>query len=141
MEQKIRVAGNDDYYFSSFSSKTLVYKGMLHAWQIRKFFPDLNDERMETSICVVHSRFSTNTFPSWDRAQPCRFIAHNGEINTLRGNENWFKARESVNDGGVFKNVRNAVIPVIDDEGSDSTKFDNCLEFLCLQGRPLPQVV
>jgi len=141
LEQKIRVAGNDDYYFSSFSSKTLVYKGMLHAWQIRKFFPDLEDERMETSICVVHSRFSTNTFPSWDRAQPCRFIAHNGEINTLRGNENWFKARESVNDGGVFKNVRNSVIPVIDDEGSDSTKFDNCLEFLCLQGRPLPQVL
>ena len=141
LEQKIRVAGNYDYYFSSFSSKTLVYKGMLHAWQIRKFFPDLEDERMETSICVVHSRFSTNTFPSWDRAQPCRFIAHNGEINTLQGNENWFKARESVNDGGVFKNVRNSVIPVIDDEGSDSTKFDNCLEFLCLQGRPLPQVL
>ncbi len=141
LEQKIRFAGNDDYYFSSFSSKTLVYKGMLHAWQIRKFFPDLEDERMETSICVVHSRFSTNTFPSWDRAQPCRFIAHNGEINTLRGNENWFKARESVNDGGVFNSVRNSVIPVIDDEGSDSTKFDNCLEFLCLQGRPLPQVL
>ncbi|MEX1376891.1 MAG: glutamate synthase large subunit [Eubacteriales bacterium] len=141
LEQKIRFAGNDDYYFSSFSSKTLVYKGMLHAWQIRKFFPDLEDERMESSICVVHSRFSTNTFPSWDRAQPCRFIAHNGEINTLRGNENWFKARESVNDGGVFKNVRKSVIPVIDDEGSDSTKFDNCLEFLCLQGRPLPQVL
>lgn len=141
LEQKIRFADNDDYYFSSFSSKTLVYKGMLHAWQIRKFFPDLDDERMETSICVVHSRFSTNTFPSWDRAQPCRFIAHNGEINTLRGNENWFKARESVNDGGVFKNVRNSVIPVIDNEGSDSIKFDNCLEFLTLQGRPLPQVL
>jgi glutamate synthase (NADPH/NADH) large chain len=141
LEQKIRFAGNEDYYFSSFSSKTLVYKGMLHAWQIRKFFPDLDDERMETSICVVHSRFSTNTFPSWDRAQPCRFIAHNGEINTLRGNENWFKARESVNDGGVFKNVRDSVIPVIDDQGSDSTKFDNCLEFLCLQGRPLPQIL
>lgn len=141
LEQKIRFAGNDDYYFSSFSSKTVVYKGMLHAWQIRKFFPDLEDERMETSICVVHSRFSTNTFPSWDRAQPCRIIAHNGEINTLRGNENWFRARESVNDGGVFKNVRNSIIPVIDDEGSDSLKFDNCLEFLCLQGRPLPQVL
>jgi len=141
LEQKIRFAGNDDYYFSSFSSKTLVYKGMLHAWQIRKFFPDLEDDRMESSICVVHSRFSTNTFPSWDRAQPCRIIAHNGEINTLRGNENWFRARESVNDGGVFKNVRNSVIPVIDNEGSDSIKFDNCLEFLCLQGRPLPQVL
>lgn len=141
LEQKIRNVGNDDYYFSSLSSKTLVYKGMLHAWQLRKFFPDLDDENMQTSICVVHSRFSTNTFPSWDRAQPCRFIAHNGEINTLRGNKNWFKSREAVNDGGIFKNVRDAVIPVIDEEGSDSTMFDNCLEFLSLQGRPMAQVL
>ncbi len=141
LEQKIRFAGNDDYYFSSLSSKTLVYKGMLHAWQLRKFFPDLDDEDMQTSICVVHSRFSTNTFPSWDRAQPCRFIAHNGEINTLRGNKNWFKSREQVNDGGVFKNVRDAVIPVLDEEGSDSTVFDNCMEFLSLQGRPMAQVL
>ncbi len=141
LEQKIRFAGNDDYYFSSLSSKTLVYKGMLHAWQLRKFFPDLDDADMQTSICVVHSRFSTNTFPSWDRAQPCRFIAHNGEINTLRGNKNWFRSREQVNDGGVFKNVRDAVIPVLDEEGSDSTAFDNCMEFLSLQGRPMAQVL
>ncbi len=141
LEQKIRFAGNDDYYFTSLSSRTLVYKGMLHAWQLRKFFPDLNDEDMQTSICVVHSRFSTNTFPSWDRAQPCRFIAHNGEINTLRGNKNWFKSREQVNDGGIFKSVRDAVIPVLDEEGSDSTAFDNCLEFLSLQGRPMAQVL
>ena len=141
LEQKIRFAGNDDYYFASLSSRTLVYKGMLHAWQLRKFFPDLNDEDMQTSICVVHSRFSTNTFPSWDRAQPCRFIAHNGEINTLRGNKNWFRSREQVNDGGMFKNVREAVIPVLDEEGSDSTVFDNCMEFLSLQGRPMAQVL
>ncbi len=141
LEQKIRFAGNDDYYFSSLSSRTLVYKGMLHAWQLRKFFPDLDDEDMQTSICVVHSRFSTNTFPSWDRAQPCRFIAHNGEINTLRGNKNWFKSREQVDDGGVFKNMRDAVIPVLDEEGSDSTVFDNCMEFLSLQGRPMAQVL
>jgi len=141
LEQKIRSAGNDDYYFSSLSSRTLVYKGMLHAWQLRKFFPDLNDEDMQTSICVAHSRFSTNTFPSWDRAQPCRFIAHNGEINTLRGNKNWFKSREQVDDGGVFKNMRDAVIPVLDEEGSDSTVFDNCMEFLSLQGRPMAQVL
>jgi len=140
LEQKIR-RDNPDYYIASLSSGTLVYKGMLHAYQLKKFFPDLADERMESAVCVVHSRFSTNTFPSWDRAQPCRVIVHNGEINTLRGNENWFRARESVNDGGVFRNVRDAVIPVIDAEGSDSTKFDNCLEFLCLQGRPLPQVL
>ena len=141
LEQKIRFAGNDDYYFSSLSSRTLVYKGMLHAWQLRKFFPDLDDADMQTSICVVHSRFSTNTFPSWDRAQPCRFIAHNGEINTLRGNKNWFKSREQVNDGGIFKNMRDAVIPVLDEEGSDSTAFDNCMEFLSLQGRPMAQVL
>ena len=141
LEQKIDFAGYKNYYFASLSSKTIVYKGMLHAWQLRKFFPDLNNDDMQTSICVVHSRFSTNTFPSWDRAQPCRLISHNGEINTLRGNKNWFKSRESVNDGGIFKNVRNAVIPVLDEDGSDSTAFDNCLEFLSLQGRPIAQVL
>ncbi len=140
LEQKIRFAGNDDYYFSSLSSRTLVYKGMLHAWQIRKFFPDLDDPRMETSICVVHSRFSTNTFPSWDRAQPCRFIAHNGEINTLRGNENWFRARESVNDGGVFKTYVTALSLLLTKRVQTQLNL-TLLRIPMLTGRPLPQVL
>ncbi len=130
-----------EFYIASLSTKTIVYKGMLHAWQLRKFFPDLDDPDMETSVATVHSRFSTNTFPSWDRAQPCRYIAHNGEINTLRGNENWFKAKEGVADVKAFSDVLDVVIPVIDEDGSDSVKFDNCLEFLSYAGRPMPQVL
>jgi glutamate synthase (ferredoxin) len=130
-----------EFYIASLSTKTIVYKGMLHAWQLRKFFPDLDDPDMETSVATVHSRFSTNTFPSWDRAQPCRYIAHNGEINTLRGNENWFKAKEGVADVKAFRDVLDVVIPVIDEDGSDSVKFDNCLEFLSYAGRPMPQVL
>ena len=130
-----------EFYIASLSTKTIVYKGMLHAWQLRKFFPDLDDPDMETSLATVHSRFSTNTFPSWDRAQPCRYIAHNGEINTLRGNENWFKAKEGVAKIKAFENVRDIVIPVIDEDGSDSVKFDNCLEFLSYAGRPMPEVL
>ena len=130
-----------EFYIASLSTKTIVYKGMLHAWQLRKFFPDLDDSDMATSVATVHSRFSTNTFPSWDRAQPCRYIAHNGEINTLRGNENWFKAKEGVADIKAFKDVKDVVVPVIDEDGSDSVKFDNCLEFLSYAGRPMPQVL
>ena len=129
------------FYIASLSTKTIVYKGMLHAWQLRKFFPDLDDEDMETSVATVHSRFSTNTFPSWDRAQPCRYIAHNGEINTLRGNENWFKAKEGVAKIKAFEGVTDVVVPVINEDGSDSIKFDNCLEFLSYAGRPMPEVL
>ncbi|MHC5249568.1 glutamate synthase large subunit [Enterococcus sp. LJL90] len=110
----------------SLSSKTIVYKGMLHAYQVRLFFPDLSDKTMETSIALTHSRFSTNTFPSWDRAQPFRFLAHNGEINTLRGAENWMRSHH---------------IEIYNEENSDSAKLENCLEYLYRNGRDIPQAL
>ncbi|WP_159722079.1 glutamate synthase large subunit [Enterococcus sp. CSURQ0835] len=110
----------------SLSAKTVVYKGMLHAYQVGLFYPDLQDPRVEASIAVVHSRFSTNTFPSWDRAQPYRFLAHNGEINTLRGAENWMKSHG---------------IEIYNEENSDSAKLENCLEYLYRNGREIPQAL
>lgn len=110
----------------SLSSKTIVYKGMLHAYQVGIFYDDLQDEEFAASIAVVHSRFSTNTFPSWDRAQPFRFLAHNGEINTLRGSENWMKSHG---------------IEVYNEEDSDSAKFENCMEYLYRNGRDIPHAL
>ena len=110
----------------SLSSKTIVYKGMLHAYQVGIFYDDLQDEDFAASIAVVHSRFSTNTFPSWDRAQPFRFLAHNGEINTLRGSENWMKSHG---------------IEVYNEEDSDSAKLENCMEYLYRNGRDIPHAL
>ena len=110
----------------SLSSKTIVYKGMLHAYQVAEFFPDLVDPSMATSIALTHSRFSTNTFPSWDRAQPFRFLAHNGEINTLRGAENWMHSHN---------------IEVYNEDNSDSAKLENCLEYLYRNGRDIPHAL
>ncbi len=135
------VAG-PDLTLPSFSSRTLVYKGMLTAPQLPRYFTDLRDPRLCSRLALVHSRFSTNTFPSWELAHPYRMIAHNGEINTLRGNVNWMRARESQLASELFGNedVRK-VIPVVREGGSDSAIFDNVLELLVLSGRSIPHAV
>ena len=133
--------GGKRFYICSLSHRTLVYKGMLISDQVLNYFPDLNDPSMETALAVVHSRFSTNTFPSWERAHPYRFIAHNGEINTLRGNINWMHARQSLFESDVFGADLKKILPVIRTDGSDSAMFDNCLEFLTLSGRSLPHAM
>jgi glutamate synthase (ferredoxin) len=124
------------FYFPSLSCRTLVYKGMLTATQVRQYFPDLSDPRMVSALGMFHSRFSTNTFPSWRLAHPYRMIAHNGEINTLRGNINWMVAREALFQSPYFENI-NKILPVIDESGSDTACLDNALELLVLAGRPL----
>src|SRR5581483_5524249 len=121
----------------SFSSRTVVYKGMLTAPQLRRFYLDLADERLATAVALVHSRYSTNTFPSWELAHPYRYIAHNGEINTLRGNVNWMRARESQLSSPLFGDDLAKVLPVVREGGSDSANFDNVLELLVLGGRPV----
>jgi glutamate synthase (ferredoxin) len=129
------------FYVASLSSRTIVYKGMLTTNQLATFYPDLGDPAVESALALVHSRFSTNTFPSWARAHPYRFIAHNGEINTLRGNINWMYARESKFKSDAFGSDLAKVLPVIDTEGSDSAMFDNVLEMLVLAGRSLPHAM
>ncbi len=127
---------------ASFSSRTLVYKGMLTAPQLSGYYPDLRDRRLATRLALVHSRFSTNTFPSWPLAHPYRMIAHNGEINTLRGNVNWMRARESALSSELFApGDLEKIAPVVNQGGSDSATFDNVLELLALSGRSLPHAV
>ncbi|MBI2807009.1 MAG: glutamate synthase large subunit [Planctomycetes bacterium] len=128
-------------YLPSLSSRTLIYKGMLHAPQVEPYFPDLLDPTLETALGLVHSRFSTNTFPSWPRAHPYRYVAHNGEINTLRGNINWTHARESMLASDLFGPDIRKILPIIDETGSDSAMFDNVLEMLVLTGRSLPHAI
>src|SRR5207253_5575295 len=130
-----------ELYFGSFSCRTLIYKGMLSAEQIEIYFPDLADPRVTTALAVVHQRFSTNTFPSWSLAHPFRYISHNGEINTLRGNINWMKAREAQFESELFGEDVKDLLPVIVDGGSDSAMFDNALEMLVMTGRSLPQAM
>jgi glutamate synthase (ferredoxin) len=132
---------NPQFYSPTFSYRTISYKGMLMSEQVDEYFPDLADKDVESALALVHSRFSTNTFPSWHRAHPYRFIAHNGEINTLRGNINWMHARESLFASDLFGDDLKKVLPIIDTTGSDSAMFDNCLEFLVLSGRSLPHAV
>jgi glutamate synthase (NADPH) large chain len=129
--------GTSYFYISSLSSRTIVYKGMLLPEQVGLFYPELHDPDMESAIAMVHSRFSTNTFPSWDRAHPYRFLSHNGEINTLKGNVNWMKAREKNIESKVFGNALENIKPVILEDGSDSAILDNTFEFLVLSGRSL----
>jgi glutamate synthase (ferredoxin) len=131
------IPARGDFYIPSLSCRTIVYKGMLNASQLRVFYPDLADERVESAIAMVHSRFSTNTFPSWPRAHPYRYISHNGEINTLRGNVNWMHARESQFSSTAFGDELTKALPAIDTEGSDSAILDNVLELLYLSGRSL----
>ena len=135
------IPGRGHFYVPSLSYKTIVYKGMLNAGQLRSFYLDLQDPGVSSAIAMVHSRFSTNTFPSWGRAHPYRYISHNGEINTLRGNINWMHARQSMMRSRLFGNDLKKILTVIDTEGSDSAMFDNVLELLTLAGRELPHAV
>jgi glutamate synthase (NADPH/NADH) large chain/glutamate synthase (ferredoxin) len=134
-------AAGSDLYIASFSSRTLVYKGMLIAHQFGGFYPDVADARLRSAMALVHSRFSTNTFPSWELAHPYRVIAHNGEINTLMGNVNWMRARESELASELFGDDLRKLLPVVRPGGSDSATFDNVLELLMLAGRSLPHAV
>jgi glutamate synthase domain-containing protein 1 len=129
------------WYVSSLSSQTMVYKGMLLTEQLGQYFADLRNPAMESALALVHSRFSTNTFPSWNRSHPYRYIAHNGEINTLRGNINWMHARQALLASPLFGDDIKKILPVINTDGSDSAMFDNCLELLTLGGRELPHAV
>ncbi|GAA4189867.1 glutamate synthase large subunit [Microbispora amethystogenes] len=130
-----------DVYFSSLSSRTIVYKGMLTSLQVEPFFADLSDERYVSAIALVHSRFSTNTFPSWPLAHPYRYVAHNGEINTVRGNRNWMRAREAMLATGLIPGDLRRLFPICDPDGSDTASFDETLELLHLGGRSLPHAV
>lgn len=127
---------NENFYACSLSSKTLIYKGQLMAPQLETYYLDIKDPNMVSALALAHSRYSTNTFPSWGRAQPFRYIAHNGEINTVRGNQNWMRARESMFESPLFKDI-NMILPVIAPGGSDSADFDQALEMLFLTGRSL----
>src|SRR6187431_1781365 len=135
------IGGAEFWYVVSLSHKTLVYKGMLTTNQLDQYFLDLQNPLMESAIALVHSRFSTNTFPSWDRAHPYRCIAHNGEINTLRGNINWMRAREALFDSPLFGDDIKKIPPIVNPNGSDSSMFDNVLELMVLSGRSMPHAV
>ena len=130
----------DDCYIASLSARTIVYKGMLTSHQLAEFFPDLADERVTSGLALVHSRFSTNTFPSWPLAHPYRYVAHNGEINTLAGNRNWMRAREALCATELIPGLKRA-FPIVTPGASDSASFDEVLELLHLGGRPLHHAV
>ena len=152
-ENRLERSGMDParvFYFPSLSSRTLVYKGMLMPVQLKDYFPDLSDPRMKSALCMFHSRFSTNTFPSWRLAHPYRMISHNGEINTLRGNINWMRAREALFESPLFGDGVQGeglpsgiqrILPIIDERGSDTACFDNALEMLTMTGRPVEQAM
>ncbi|CAK0740709.1 glutamate synthase subunit GltB [Gammaproteobacteria bacterium] len=144
-ERRVRASGSGKagyFYISSLSYKTICYKGMLTPHQLPLYFPDLIDKRFTSSLALVHSRFATNTFPSWRLAHPFRFLAHNGEINTLRGNINWMRARESLLESELFTKAEIAeLLPLIDETQSDSAILDNVVELLTLAGRSLPHVM
>ncbi|MEH7237481.1 glutamate synthase large subunit [Bacillus sp. JJ1562] len=140
-EKRIRedqLAGNETFYVASLSARTIVYKGMLTPAQLDQYYLDLKDNTFQSSFILVHSRYSTNTFPSWERAHPNRMLVHNGEINTLNGNVNWMKAREKKLKSPIWREKLSDLDPIIDQDGSDSAAFDNCLEFLIRSGRSLP---
>lgn len=129
------------FYICSLSSRTIVYKGQLTSAQVPAFYQDLRDPDYTSHLAMVHSRFSTNTFPSWDRAQPCRMMSHNGEINTVKGNKNWAAAREGLMRSDVFGDDLKDLFPIVNREASDSGSFDNVLEMLYMAGRTLPEVI
>ena len=132
--------GSETVYFPSLSPRTMVYKGMLTEKQLPEFYLDLQDERFESALGIVHSRFSTNTFPAWPLAHPFRYVAHNGEINTARGNENWMRAREALMESAEISDL-NQALPICTPGGSDTARFDEALELLTLSGRELPHAV
>jgi len=144
LELAVRHSGMEraeQFYMPSFSSRTIIYKGLLVAHQLEKFYPDLADEDVQSSLALVHSRYSTNTFPTWDLAHPFRYLCHNGEINTLRGNVNWMQAREARLASALFgKDLKN-ILPVITPGASDSAQIDNVLELLVMGGRSLPHAM
>jgi len=143
-ENEIRESGIEDaamFYIPSLSCRTIVYKGLLQASQIANFYRELSDPDVGSALCLVHQRFSTNTFPSWERAHPYRYVAHNGEINTLRGNVNWMHARQSLLRSPLFGDDLEKLYPIIAPDGSDSANFDNVVEFLLQSGRSLPHVM
>jgi len=141
IRRRIERAAGGELALPSFSSRTIVYKGMLTAPQLPRYFTDLRDPRVASRLALAHARFSTNTFPSWELAHPYRMIAHNGEVNTLRGNINWMRARESQLASELFGDDLEKVIPVVREGGSDSAIFDNVLELLVLGGRSIPHAV
>ncbi len=138
---QIEIAQKNYFYICSLSSKTLIYKGQLMPEQLRNFFPDLNDKDYKSSIALVHSRYSTNTFPTWALAHPYRYIAHNGEINTLKGNTNWFNVREKQFKNSLLGKDLKKITPTIAPSKSDSAAFDNTLELLIMAGRSLPHAL
>ena len=143
-ENEVRESGMEDaetFYIPSLSCRTIVYKGLLLASQITKFYRELADPDVTSGLCLVHQRFSTNTFPSWQRAHPYRYVAHNGEINTLRGNVNWMHARQSLLRSPLFGEDIQKLHPIIAPDGSDSANFDNAVELLMQAGRSLPHVM
>src|SRR5450755_2325533 len=129
------------FYVPSLSARTIIYKGLLLAPQIAKFYPELKDPEVVSALCLVHQRFSTNTFPTWQLAHPYRYIAHNGEINTVRGNVNWMHARQSILASPLFGDDIKKLFPIIQPGGSDSAAFDNALELLYLSGRSMPHAM
>jgi len=135
--QALRLRHGKEFYVPSMSSRTIVYKGMLLAHQVGEYFPDLTDESMVSALAMVHQRFSTNTFPTWDLAHPFRLVCHNGEINTLRGNVNWIRARQQGIASTVLGEDLDKIWPLIYDGQSDSASFDNALELLLMGGYPL----
>lgn len=141
MARRVFEQSNEDTYVVSLSSRTIVYKGMFLVGELRRFFKDLQDEDYRSAIAIVHSRFSTNTNPSWMRAHPYRFIVHNGEINTIRGNVDKMIAREENMESEYFKYDMHKVLPIINEEGSDSAMLDNALEFMVMSGMELPLAV
>ena len=130
-----------EFYVSSLSCRTFIYKGMLTGTQLEPMFPDLSDVDLESALALVHQRFSTNTMPRWQLAQPFRYLCHNGEINTVRGNINWMRAREALCRSPLFGEELQKVMPIITEQGSDSSTLDNVMEFLHMAGRPLPHVI
>jgi len=144
VERKVKETGDSElsaFYIPSLSSRTIVYKGMLMPGQVKQYFADLQDDRMESAMALVHSRFSTNTFPSWDLAQPFRLMAHNGEINTIKGNRFWMESREADLYSEILGEDIKKVLPVIEKGKSDSASFDNALELLVAAGRPIPHAL
>ena len=135
-----KIEGKKDFYFVSLSTQTLIYKGMLTSSQLRTFYPDLESPYFTTALALVHSRFSTNTFPTWGLAQPFRMLCHNGEINTIRGNRNWMKARESVLSTPALGDIKD-LKPIVQEGMSDSASLDNVLEFLVASGLSLPHAM
>ena len=138
--RKSEIVSKDDFYIVSLSTKNIIYKGMLSSMQLRNYYPDLTNNYFTSGIALVHSRFSTNTFPTWGLAQPFRLLAHNGEINTIRGNRGWMEARESVLSTPTLGDI-NDIRPIIQPKMSDSASLDNVLEFLIMSGMSLPHAM